>query len=161
MMLRLAEVNDIPEIMELVRGVVPVMNAAGNFQWDEFYPNAAVFERDIALAQLWICEADSIAGVAAITTDQEFEYKEVGWDLAEEAIVVHRLAVGVDYQGRGVAGSLMNKAEALAIERGINVLRVDTSSANPATQRLFPKLGYKFGGRYILTLPAGANILLL
>ena len=147
MMLCLADAGDIPEIMELVSGVVPVMNAAGNFQWDEFYPNAAVFERDIVLAQLWVYKInDFIAGFAAITTDQEFEYKEVGWDPAEEAIVVHRLAVGVNYQGKGVAGLLMNRAETVAIERGIKILRVDTSSVNPATQRLFPKLGYKFSG---------------
>jgi ribosomal protein S18 acetylase RimI-like enzyme len=147
MTIREATIIDVPGIMQLIAEVVPAMNAAGNFQWDSTYPNVAVFENDIALKQLWVAEIDgSIAGVSAITTSQEPEYAQVGWDINETAIVIHRLAVGTKYQGRGVAAALMNQAEQVAIARGINVLRVDTNTTNQATQRLFPKLGYIFFG---------------
>ena len=52
MIIRLATLNDIPAIMQLVDEVVPVMRASGNFQWDSTYPNIKVFENDIALNQL-------------------------------------------------------------------------------------------------------------
>jgi ribosomal protein S18 acetylase RimI-like enzyme len=143
----LATLNDISEIMELIADVVPVMNAAGNFQWDSTYPNTKVFENDISLNQLWVAKIDgAIGGVAAITTDQDAEYADVGWDINQLAIVTHRLAVSQKYQGKGIAAALLAQAEHEAIKRGINFLRIDTNANNQATQKLFPKLGYVFAG---------------
>ena len=147
MIIRRATLNDIPGIMHLIAEVVPVMNASGNFQWDSSYPNAAVFEKDIELDQLWVADTGGdIAGVSAITTDQEPEYAQVGWDLNETAIVTHRLAVSTRYRGQGIAAKLMQQAEDEAIRRGIKTLRIDTNTSNEATQQLFPKLGYKYAG---------------
>lgn len=147
MTIRLATLTDIPAIMQLIAEVVPAMNALGNFQWDSSYPNAVVFEKDIALNQLWVADVEgAIAGVAAITTDQEPEYAHVGWDITETAIVTHRLAVGEKYRGRGIAAALLMQAEQEAINRGISLLRIDTNITNQATQKLFPKLGYRFAG---------------
>jgi N-acetylglutamate synthase-like GNAT family acetyltransferase len=147
MIIRAATLNDVPQIMQLIAAVVPLMNAAGTFQWDAAYPNAVVFENDIKLNQLWVADDNgNVAGVAAITTDQEPEYAAVGWDLSETAIVVHRLAVSIHHQGKGIAARLMQQAETEAIKRGISVLRIDTNSANKATRQLFPKLGYEYAG---------------
>jgi ribosomal protein S18 acetylase RimI-like enzyme len=158
--IRLATVDDLPALMQLVRQVVPLMRATGNLQWDDTYPNTEVFTRDIELDQLWIAEIDgAIGGVAAITTDQTPEYAEVGWDLNERAIVVHRLAVDPEFRGQGIAGALMQQAEAVAIDSGISVLRVDTNTHNEATQRLFPKLGYTFAGEIGLGFRPGLRFL--
>ena len=147
MKIRPATVTDIPQIMNLITEVVPAMNAAGNFQWDATYPNEQVFENDIKNNQLWVADEDGdIAGVAAITTDQEPEYAAVGWDLNETAIVVHRLAVSIHHRGKGIAALLMQQAETEAVKEGISILRIDTNSANKATRQLFPKLGYEFAG---------------
>jgi len=151
MRIRLATHDDLPALLGLVRRVVPLMLASGNLQWDETYPNEAVFLRDIDLGQLWVADSEScIAGLAAITMDQEPDYAQVGWDVSEPAIVVHRLAVDPAFRGTGIAGALMQKAEEVAAERGITVLRVDTNTQNAATQRLFPKLGYQFAGEISL-----------
>jgi len=147
MRVRPATLEDVPSVMALVRKVVPLMRASGNLQWDDQYPNPEVFTRDVREGQLWVAElGGALAGFAAITTDQEPEYAEVGWDPAETSVVVHRLAVDPDLRGRGLALALMEKAEAVARERGIGVLRVDTNTRNEATRRLFPKLGYACAG---------------
>jgi N-acetylglutamate synthase-like GNAT family acetyltransferase len=147
MLIRLAVLADIPQIMQLIREVVPEMNAVGNFQWDATYPNTTVFEKDIALEQLWVADDDDeVAGIAAITTDQEPEYVQAGWDKDETAIVVHRLAVSIHHRGKGIAAELMQQAELVAYNHNIKTLRVDTNTANQATQRLFPKLGYTYCG---------------
>jgi ribosomal protein S18 acetylase RimI-like enzyme len=156
MRIRRATLEDLPALMALMRRVVPLMLAAGNLQWDETYPDEAVFQRDIDLRQLWVANAESsIAGIAALTTDQEPDYAQVGWDIDEPAIVVHRLAVDPAFRGVGVAGALMQKAEEIATERGITVLRVDTNTQNEATQRLFPKLDYQLAGEISLKLRPG------
>jgi GNAT superfamily N-acetyltransferase len=157
---RLGKLEDVDAVMELVRRVVPLMRASGNLQWDDKYPNAAVLERDVELAQLWVAEIDGeIAGVAAITTDQEPEYARVGWDISEPAIVVHRVAVDPVFRGKGIAAALMLQAEAVARSRDISVLRVDTNTQNEATQKLFPKLGYTFAGETELGFRAGLRFL--
>jgi len=147
MLIKLATLNDIPQIMQLISRVVPIMIASGNYQWDNTYPNAEVFINDISLGKLWVAEVEGqIAGITAITTDQETEYAQVGWDITETAIVTHRLAVDPQYRGMGIAASLLQQAEYEAIHRGINILRIDTNTGNQATQKLFPKLGYVFAG---------------
>ena len=156
MRIRLAVEEDMPSLMGLVRRVVPLMRATENLQWDENYPNEAVFRRDIALNQLWVAEIDGdLAGIAAITMDQEPDYVQVGWDIHEPAIVVHRLAVDPGFRGAGVASALMQKAEEIAVERRIEALRVDTNTKNDATQRLFPKLGYALAGEIGLEFRPG------
>jgi len=49
----------------------------------------------------------------------------------------------------------MQQAEAVARERAISVLRVDTNSKNPATQRLLPRLGYTLAGEIDLDYRPG------
>ena len=160
MRIRLATKNDLPALMELLHRVVPLMRATGNLQWDHNYPTETVFQRDIDLGQLWVAEVDTdIAGVAAVTMDQEPDYAQVGWDIEEPAIVVHRLAVDPAFRGLGAAGTLMRKAEEVAAERAIAVLRVDTNTHNDATQRLFPKLGYQLAGEISLAFRPGLRFL--
>jgi ribosomal protein S18 acetylase RimI-like enzyme len=147
--------------MSLVRRVVPPMRAAGNHQWDDDYPNEDAFARDIDEQELWVAEPSPgiLAGVAAITTDQSPEYVGVGWNINEPAIVVHRLAVSPDHRGAGIANALMQQAETIARERGITVLRIDTSRENDAAQRMFLKLGYIYAGEIGLNFRPGLRVL--
>lgn len=146
--------------MDLVRRVVPLMRAAGNLQWDSSYPSPEVFERDAENGQMWLAEVDGIiAGVAALTTEQSPEYADVGWDISEPAMVVHRLAVDPAFRGNGVATALMLQAEIVAKGLAIDVLRVDTNTENKATQKLFPKLGYSFAGEIGLQFRPGLRFL--
>ena len=73
--------------------------------------------------------------------EQEPEYAEVGWDIADLAIVPHRLCVCPTSQRQGVAAALLEKAEDLALECGCNRIRIDTSTMNEGMQRLLRKLG--------------------
>ena len=153
---RRAAAADVPAILALVRRVVPLMHASGNFQWSTDYPNEGVFQRDIEQQQLWVVELDGeVVGVAALTQDQDAEYAQADWDVAEAALVTHRLAVDPAAQGKGVALALMAQAETQAAAQGLRVLRVDTNSENAATQRLFPKLGYRFAGEITLAFRPG------
>jgi ribosomal protein S18 acetylase RimI-like enzyme len=149
--------SDLPQLMNLVRRAVPLMRAAGNLQWDDAYPNEDIFARDIDLQELWVAEptAGIVAGVAAITTDQSAEYADVGWNIHELAIVIHRLAVDPDCRGAGIAGALMQQAEEVARDRGITRLLVDTNAENVAAQRLMIRSGYIFAGEIKLHFRPG------
>ena len=153
---RRATLADVPAILALVRRVAPLMHASGNFQWSADYPNEGIFTSDIERNHLWVAElGGAVAGVAALTQDQDAEYAQADWDAAEPALVTHRLAVDPAAQGQGVALALMAQAEKQALAQGLQVLRVDTNSENAATQRLFPKLGYRFAGEITLAFRPG------
>jgi GNAT superfamily N-acetyltransferase len=156
MRIRLAQPGDVPAIMQIVRAVVPLMRVSGNLQWDHVYPNPAVFDEDIALSQLWVAEIDGeLAGVVALTTEQSPEYVQAGWSIEVPAIVVHRLAVDPAFQGRGVAIALMQQAEVVAEEKGIDRVRADTNTHNQVMQRLMPKLGFDLSGEIGLEFRPG------
>lgn len=160
MIIRLATSNDVPALLGLLKRIVPLMQESGNFQWDDTYPNAAVFRDDIAKGQLWLAEIDGqVAGVSAITTDQEPTYADIGWDISEPAIVTHRLAVDPDFRGKGIARSLLLQADEVARQRNISVLRIDTNTQNQVTQRLFPALGYVYAGEIGLDFRPGLRFL--
>jgi GNAT superfamily N-acetyltransferase len=156
LIIRRATVADLPAIVALVHAVVPLMNASGNFQWTAEYPNEAVFQQDIVRNHLWVAEqAGHLLGIAALTQDQDAEYADADWDVSEPALVTHRLAVSPLAQGKGVAQALLAQAEDEALALGLRTLRVDTNSENAATQRLFPKLGYRFAGEIKLAFRPG------
>jgi ribosomal protein S18 acetylase RimI-like enzyme len=96
-----------------------------------------------------------LAGIAALTQDQDAEYADADWDATEPALVTHRLAVAPAAQGHGVAQTLLQQAEHEARALGLRTLRADTNSENAATQRLFPKIGYRFAGEIKLAFRPG------
>jgi len=158
--IRPAIASDLPQLTELLRRIVPLMRAAGNHQWDDGYPNEQVFAADIARGELWVAEiSGAVAGVAAMTTQQEPEYAQADWDATEAAVVVHRLAVDPAFRGAGIAAALMHQAEEVAREKRLAVVRVDTNTENPATQRLFPRLGYRSAGEISLEFRPGLRFL--
>jgi len=160
MLIRLAVRENVAAVMALLRQVVPLMQAAGNLQWDERYPDEAVFELDVVRKQLWVAEVDGvIAGMAAVTTEPELEYAQVGWDIEEPAVMVHRLAVDPAFRGAGIAALMMRKAEEVATERGISIVRTDTSAENATAQRLFSKLRYELAGEIGLSFRPGLRVL--
>lgn len=160
MLIRRCTSSDIEQVVALVRRVVPLMRAYGNLQWDEVYPNAEVFEKDVALHQLWAADVQGeIAGFAALTTDQELEYANLGWDINELSIFVHRLAVDPVFRGKGISTALMLQAETAARESSLKAVRVDTNAQNQASQKLFSKMGYALAGRIQLAFRPGLNFL--
>jgi ribosomal protein S18 acetylase RimI-like enzyme len=156
MQIRLATQDDIPSLLTIVRRVVPLMLSAGNLQWNDSYPNEEVFLRDIQRRQLWVAEIDGvIAGVTAMTTDEEPDYVQADLDHTQPALVIHRLAVDPEFRGAGIARALLFKAEEIAISQNIFIVRADTNTVNQATQKLFPSLGYRFAGEISLAIRPG------
>lgn len=85
-------------------------------------------EKDISL--YLVAESDGeVIGSLLVTHD----FRK-GW--------LNRLAVRPDRQGRGVASSLVRRAEKDLLARGVGIFAVQIHGHNLTSRRLFKKLGY-------------------
>ncbi|PAW80589.1 MAG: GNAT family N-acetyltransferase [Pedosphaera sp. Tous-C6FEB] len=139
---------DLPELLALKDACIARMRAEGIEQWDEVYPDAAVFSRDLAAGTLHVLrEGDGIIACVTLDTTHDPLWQGMAWSAAgEPAAVVHRLMVHPAAQGRGFAKLLMAHAESLAQAQGFRSIHLDCFTANPAAVALYERLGYRRTG---------------
>ncbi|GGF59946.1 N-acetyltransferase [Paenibacillus albidus] len=146
--IRRAEQNELEEIMELIAKCVQVMQAGGSDQWDELYPNREIISLDIERGTLWVSEENqAVAGILVLDEHQAEQYAGIEWaDREGPHLIMHRLAVHPEVQGKGVARRLNAYAEEFARLHGYKSIRLDTYAKNTKALELYPKLGYERRG---------------
>ena len=144
-MIRRAKISEIPDILTICKACAAHMISNGIYQWNEHYPSAIVFEKDIERDELYVLEIDEkIIGTIVISTHIDDEYVPVKWLTANENnIYIHRLAIDSKLQGKGYAQQLMTFAETYAKENGFASVRLDTFSQNKRNQRFYETRGYQ------------------
>ncbi len=136
--------EEIETIWPMVTRAVTHMNALGNPQWGEDYPTRSHYETDLSRGELYAArEEGHILGVVCLNSREAPEYASLPWRYPGPALVIHRMAVGPEAQGRGVGRALFTFAEAEAKARGLGTIRADTYACNTRMQALFRGLGYE------------------
>jgi ribosomal protein S18 acetylase RimI-like enzyme len=140
--------SEFPALVTLKDACIARMRSDGIEQWDEVYPDAAVFTRDLAAGTLHVLrEGDGILGCVTLDTTHDPLWQGMAWSAAgEPAAAVHRLMVHPALQGRGLAKQLMAHAESLARAQGFRSIHLDCFAANPAAFALYERLGYRRTG---------------
>lgn len=145
--MRKAQLEDIKEIMVIIRKTIAEMQSYHNTQWDEFYPQEKDFMSDIQEGDLYVSEKDGrIVAVICVNKIEPAEYNGLDWSKGKDSMVIHRMAVDPEYRRNGVGRKLMNFAEDLAMKSNINYLKTDTNSINEKMNALFVKCDYNFVG---------------
>ncbi|RMD04409.1 GNAT family N-acetyltransferase [Clostridium autoethanogenum] len=146
-MIRKAIMEDIKDIMEIIRQTIAEMRTYNNTQWDENYPQKKDFIYDIENENLFIVERNEIlVGFLCINKIEPAEYNGLNWSLNEDCLVLHRMSVSPNHRRCGIASELMKFTESLALKNNIQYLKTDTYSVNAKMQALFKKCGYNFVG---------------
>lgn len=146
-MIRKAIMEDIKDIMEIIRQTIAEMRTYNNTQWDENYPQKKDFIDDIENENLFIVERNEIlVGFLCINKIEPAEYNGLNWSLNEDCLVLHRMSVSPNHRRCGIASELMKFAESLALKNNIQYLKTDTYSVNIKMQALFKKFSYNFVG---------------
>jgi len=148
MALRLATDDDLAPLLALKDACIARIRTDGIEQWDEVYPDAAVFARDLAAGTLHVLrEGDGILGCVTLDTTHDPLWQGMAWSAAgAPAAAVHRLMVHPAAQGRGLAKRLMAHAESLARTQGFRSIHLDCFTANPTALALYDRLGYRRTG---------------
>ncbi|MFT5859419.1 MAG: ribosomal protein S18 acetylase RimI-like enzyme [Flavobacteriaceae bacterium] len=144
-MIALGKQSEIDTIIALTKACGKHLRANGIDQWDENYPDRESISRDLATETLFTFrDNDEIIGIVVLNESQDEEYNEIDWLTSNESknLVVHRLAVLPDHQGKGIARKLMDHAEAYAKKNDYDSIRLDTFSQNPRNQKFYSTRGY-------------------
>ena len=136
---------EIDVILQLTRDCGKHLRDNGIDQWDENYPDRETILQDLDTKTLFVYrEGEELLGIVVLNEFQDEEYAEINWSTStdDKNIVVHRLAVRPDQQGKGIGRKLMDFAEQWSRENKYDAIRLDTYSQNPRNQRFYTKRGY-------------------
>jgi ribosomal protein S18 acetylase RimI-like enzyme len=64
-------------------------------------------------------------------------------------LIIHRLSVHPEFQGKGVAKEILKFIEACAFENNYSSIRLDAYSGNERALKLYENFGYKKAGQFM------------
>lgn len=143
--LRQATTDDLNEAMAILAQGREAQRKQGFRQWNDNYPPEELVMADILQGNAHILEADGkSAGYVALTSgDDEYERLAPVWLPGHRPYgVLHRMAIGDAFRGRGLANILLEKSEARLATTGAFSIRVDTGLQNLVMQHILTRRGY-------------------
>lgn len=142
-MVRLANENDLDEIMRVYESARKFMRDSGNtLQWLEDYPQRALLMQDIIKEEAYVyVENGKVHGVFVLPFGLDPTYAEIEgeWLNNEPYATIHR--IGSD----GVCKGVFDKCIAFAKTKCDN-LRIDTHACNDTMQYLIQWSGFAYCG---------------
>ncbi|MDD4761184.1 MAG: GNAT family N-acetyltransferase [Bacteroidaceae bacterium] len=140
--------------MKIIHECIKDMETKGIFQWNQYYPDIEVIIEDIEKRTLYLIKKeDEYQGIITLDKDQPTEYTKIPWlSPTGRNLIIHRLAVHPKWQGKGIAMKLMDFAEEYASKNNYVSVRLDAFTANPNSNRLYEKRGYKIVGQIYIPM---------
>ena len=143
MQFRLAEKQDLIEIIKMYKEVVKNMNANGLQIWDESYP-FAFFESDIQNKQFYVLEEDNKIISAVAMCDKHIGENVGKWEnVNAKAFYLSRFAVDPDYLKQGIGSLMVSKVKEVAKELGAQYLRLFVVIINKRATQFYEKNGFR------------------
>lgn len=141
-----ATMADIPAVRDLIQKRIDWMDEVGIRQWNisnywQAYP-VEYFEEKVCADELMVLRRqgeDRIIGAVALIEKDPF------WDGdPTPACYIHNLVTALDV--RGIGAEIISRCEVIALERGVDRMRLDCNRTNEFLNRYYEEKGY---------LPAG------
>ena len=147
--LELARLEDLPTCMETLHSGRLFQRQQGFFQWPDGFPKEETIRSDIQHGNGYVLRWEhSIAAYLYIGFDGDPYYPAINGTWLNDApyAVIHRIAIGDKYRGKGLASLILAFAEDLCRRQGVQNLRIDTHAQNQRMQHILKKNGYCFCG---------------
>ena len=150
--LTLARPEEVAAVMDLLHNGRAFQRQQGFIQWDDTHPTQAAVEDDIRRGDGWALRVDGdLAGYLCLSFDGDPAYPEIvgAWRFDGAYAVIHRMAIGEAYRGRGLTGEVFRLAGEIAKARGVDILRIDTHQDNLRMRHVLEKHGFVQCGNVI------------
>ncbi|NCC83240.1 MAG: GNAT family N-acetyltransferase [Clostridia bacterium] len=146
---RPAAAADEDAVADMYREAIALLASAGVDQWQDGYPNAESFRRDLARGESYLLEIGSgqewtPAGTMYLSFAGEPTYAEIegSWGSAEPYGAIHRVALSPLFRGQNLVSAFFIYAADSAEARGVDVLRIDTHEENHRMQSTLARSGF-------------------
>lgn len=151
MLIRLAQLYDLEEILEITAEIVRHLKEQNIPQWQNNYPNTTILTDDIMHQTLYVAVInDSIVGFFNLSLEKDPSYDVIyqgKWLTKDKPYaVIHRMAVKIAYHKQGVAKAILMFAKDFVRVNGYASIRIDTHELNIAMNRLLLHMGYVYCG---------------
>lgn len=149
MVLRKAELGQLPVIWDILQQAIEQRRLDGSRQWQDGYPNQQSVINDINNGYGYVLvDNETIIAYAAIIFDIEPAYINIEgkWLTNGDYVVIHRVAVSNAVKGKGVATRLFEMIEELSVQQNIFSIKVDTNFDNVPMLKIFDRLKYTYCG---------------
>ncbi|MGI6095880.1 MAG: GNAT family N-acetyltransferase [Lachnospiraceae bacterium] len=111
------------------------------------YPSDAYLKEAVENQELYIgMEDGQIVSAMILNHKCNESYEKAKWPVeraTEEILVVHTLAVHLDFCRRGIAGKMLTKAVEVGKEKKCTAIRLDTLYLNHPATNLYLKFGFQ------------------
>lgn len=144
--------QDLSSILDIISNCIKYMKSQGIYQWDKFYPNSDIIENDIEREHSYVLkDNDKCIAYVAINGEQSPEYSQINWFTdGRKVLVIHRLSVHPEFQGKGIAKKILKFIEDFAAENDYSSIRLDAYSGNEKALKLYENFDYKKVGQFYI-----------
>ena len=147
---RKAAIDDLDDILLLVRQARNYLKKHRVDQWQGEYPGEELLQQDINRGEGYVVTyGDRLAGYFTLSERHDMDYDELmdgKWRSEEPCCVLHRIAVMAEYRGSGLSSRIMGFVDELTRAAGRNHIRVSTHKKNKAMTSLLRESGYEYRG---------------
>ncbi len=150
MKIKLANISDIPQIMEVISDAKNLLKQSGSLQWNtDSYPNEETFINDInnhVLYALW--DNTTLVGIIACINGIDENYKQIKghWIANGPYLSIHRIAIRKEYYHTKSSHILIDYAINLAKSLDCISIKVDTHPLNIPMQKLLLHFNFTYCG---------------
>ena len=151
-MIRLANINDLNQVMNCINDAKSLFKNDGSDQWQDLdnYPNESTMTNDINRNELYVYEENNqILGCIVLSSKIEQCYDDMNigsWINNGPYMVIHRLAVRKNQYRKGIAKALIDFTIELTKKVNIKSIKVDTKRENIRMLNLLTKCGFEKRG---------------
>lgn len=150
MNIRLASLNDLEQILMIVRQAQKWLEENNINQWQNGYPNKETIEKDLDAGYCHVAEADGkIIATVSLVVEPDINYSEIfdgKWLTDNKYISIHRIAVEESCKNTGAASQIIDFAQKFAKSKSCTSLRVDTHEDNIVMQKFLLKNNFTYCG---------------
>lgn len=142
MEIRLAVIDDLPQIISVYKEIIKNMNENQIEIWDDIYP-CDFFREDIEKNCLYILLDDKVVVSAFVLCDKNTGAESVNWERdTDNVLYLDRFGVNVNYTGKGIGSLMLDQAKKTAKRLGAEYLRLFVVDVNRPAILLYQKNGF-------------------
>lgn len=143
MEIRLATMNDLPQLKVMYKKIVEHMYQNNIRIWDEVYPYDCFYD-DIEKRRLYVLEDSGAICSAFALCDSNAGTDAIAWQgNSGKSCYIDRFGVNVDDIKKGIGSFALKQAIALAREKGADFLRLFVVDINKPAINLYVKNGFR------------------